>query len=336
MKLHGGNIGVYSEGEDNGSLFYIDIPITRVRPRRIRPHDLYYEDLARGISLVHNIQPSELDEIDMSRGGDTNSIGEVIHRENSNLSNATGGNGVGPVGSSTLDQHNTATTSTRVKKQHHFPSTTSSFISMIAHSVFGSSSSSGSSGSGSLSSMHPMNLVARQGKSKSSHRYKHTSKVGIVDENEVHEESGDQLLISSHASMHAVPPASPSKRPTSLLIVDDSAVNRKMLKRSLQDSVDYIEEAVNGKDCVGQIIAGKQYDIIITDYFMPEMNGLEAVQIMRKELNYTGKIIGLTGNTESTMIEAFKQAGANMVLTKPFQGNELVQLIQGNYPIVMC
>ncbi len=44
-----------------------------------------------------------------------------------------------------------------------------------------------------------------------------------------------------------------------------------MLKRSLMDVVDHIDEATNGGDCVSKVRLGKEkgYDIIIADYFMP-------------------------------------------------------------------
>jgi len=328
MKLHGGSIGVYSEGEGCGSTFYVDIPICRIRQRHVRSHNLYYQDLANGISLVHNRQPNELDELDASKAGDASSVGGgggsmggwFLHREVSNLSNITGGN---------ADNHSVG--GKAKKKLNH------SFIAKIAN-VFGKSPSSSNSSAvhqDVIGAHHSSPNVGRGLRKQPSLLPRpSSSKVGVLNECEPHIPS---ISLSHKSASHnkAEVPITGTKRITNLLIVDDSAVNRKMLKRSLIDIVDYIDEAKNGKDCLEQMQRRvteqpyDSYDIIIMDYFMPEMNGLEAVQILRKTLGYTGMVIGLTGNTESTMIDGFKQAGANVVLTKPFQGSELIELIQG-------
>jgi CheY-like chemotaxis protein len=70
------------------------------------------------------------------------------------------------------------------------------------------------------------------------------------------------------------------------------------------------------------------YDVIILDYFMPEMNGLEVMEELQR-MKYPGKVVGLTGNTENSMKEAFLAAGADMVLIKPLQGEDLQRIIHG-------
>ncbi len=314
MKLHGGSIGVYSEGEGHGSTFYIDIPITRIRTRRHRPNDAYYQELAQGISLVHAHNVNDPDENDNGShlGGEShgnNSVdGAELHREQSAMSGNVDANFI-----------------SAIVNRKPFTSLSSSFLSAIAQNVFGSNSSSTSqSAKGPLDAKHIHKI----------------SKIGVLDSLEAGVSTDImQKPNESRVDTHAVT-AQPSivKRQSSLLIVDDSTVNRKMLKRSLIDLVDHIDEATNGIDCVNKVISsmkssfggGKGYDIIITDYFMPEMNGLEATKQLRRSA-YTGKIIGLTGNTDAVMIESFKKAGANIVLTKPFQGADLHALIQSKF-----
>jgi len=142
------------------------------------------------------------------------------------------------------------------------------------------------------------------------------------------------------------PATTPKKRVYRLLIVDDSPVNRKMMKRMLQEVFEMIDEAMNGLDCLQKLHmmsvndkdnadcyeddnkAKVTYDMIIMDYWMPEMNGLETVQVLRAK-GYGGKIVGLTGNTEKAMNDQFRAAGVDLVLTKPYQGSDLVELFQG-------
>lgn len=138
------------------------------------------------------------------------------------------------------------------------------------------------------------------------------------------------------SSVHVTVPSIPARR---LLIVDDSPVNRKMLKRMLQEVFEVIDEATHGLECLQklQVSAVNQeehekkmisYDIIIMDYWMPQMNGLETVKVLRSK-GYTGKIIGLTGNSEKEMNDNFQAAGVDLLLTKPYQGIDMVQLFQG-------
>jgi len=145
----------------------------------------------------------------------------------------------------------------------------------------------------------------------------------------------------------------PLQRLKRVLIVDDSAMNRKLLKRSLQNIVDSCDEAVHGKDCLEKVKQAMEkdreamdaagminiqqpqpmgYEVIITDYFMPEMNGLEAIGHLRKaegDFKYGGMIIGLTGNADEATKLAFEEAGANVVLTKPFSTDQLQSILQG-------
>ena len=148
------------------------------------------------------------------------------------------------------------------------------------------------------------------------------------------------------------PATTPKKRNYRLLIVDDSPVNRKMMKRMLQEVFEVIDEAMNGLDCLQKLHmmsvddkdnadcyeddnkAKVTYDMIIMDYWMPEMNGLETVQVLRAK-GYGGKIVGLTGNTEKAMNDQFRAAGVDLVLTKPYQGIDLVELFQGKQLWIM-
>ena len=113
-------------------------------------------------------------------------------------------------------------------------------------------------------------------------------------------------------------------------------VNRKMLKNVLRKKFDKFEEAEDGEDALARYHShsyghdanqhSNYYDVIITDYLMPRMNGLELVKQLRSN-GYTGQIIGLTGDTD--MQAAFEEAGANHLLTKPVQGKVLLETVQG-------
>jgi CheY-like chemotaxis protein/HPt (histidine-containing phosphotransfer) domain-containing protein len=87
-----------------------------------------------------------------------------------------------------------------------------------------------------------------------------------------------------------------------------------------------ITEAVNGADAVAALRTN-QFDIILMDIQMPVMDGLEATRIIRHEIRSNIPIIALTANAVKGEMEKCIQAGMNDYLSKPFEEEELVQLI---------
>ena len=107
-----------------------------------------------------------------------------------------------------------------------------------------------------------------------------------------------------------------------VLIVDDVPMNRKMLRRVLENRYDIIDEAENGQEAVDMVKAtvggeiGSYYDMITMDYQMPVLDGITATRRIR-DLGYVGLIIAVTGNALREDTERFLSSGANKVLTKP-------------------
>ncbi|MEM7184379.1 MAG: response regulator [Spirochaetota bacterium] len=115
-----------------------------------------------------------------------------------------------------------------------------------------------------------------------------------------------------------------------LLIVDDSFMNRLIIKQLLRKIVPNITEADNGKQALEILQENKvSYDMILTDFYMPEVTGPELCQRLRKMHRYVNlPIIILTGsNDRSDVLEIFK-SGANDFLTKPFIKEELLARIE--------
>ena len=70
------------------------------------------------------------------------------------------------------------------------------------------------------------------------------------------------------------------------------------------------------------------FDLVLIDYVMIELNGPEAVQIMRGDLHFAGGIIGVTGNALPSDLTFFQQCGADTVITKPLTNKKLMDAIQ--------
>jgi len=97
-----------------------------------------------------------------------------------------------------------------------------------------------------------------------------------------------------------------------------------------QNSLQYfnckVVEAENGLEAV-EILKTKEFDIILMDIQMPEMDGIEATKFIRNKLNIKTPIIALTANAFKTEIEKCRKAGMDDYVTKPFDETNLVETI---------
>jgi len=109
-----------------------------------------------------------------------------------------------------------------------------------------------------------------------------------------------------------------------ILIIDDDADVRWLL-RSLLESQDYdCEEAPNAITALTMIQDG-EFDLILTDYQMPRMNGLELLQRLStlREISTT-PVVMLSAIADDALILKAKQAGAKAILMKPIEFDELL------------
>ena len=99
-------------------------------------------------------------------------------------------------------------------------------------------------------------------------------------------------------------------------------------------SQDYIVEEFDEEVALGEKEEGSKkrsdmgFDLVFMDYVMTTMNGPEAVQIMRRDLKFTGGIIGVTGNALPADLTYFQECGADLVITKPLTNKKLMDAIE--------
>jgi len=113
-----------------------------------------------------------------------------------------------------------------------------------------------------------------------------------------------------------------------ILIVDDSAMLRDMLMYALNEGG--YEDVVSATNGVEGLEKAKrdQYDLIISDVNMPEMNGLDMIKEVRKLPNYTKTpILVLTTERSEEMKQKGKQAGATGWIVKPFVPDQLLKVV---------
>ncbi len=116
--------------------------------------------------------------------------------------------------------------------------------------------------------------------------------------------------------------------PLRILVVDDTAVNRELVKLMLQPLGLKIEEAAGGAEAI-QAAIGTPYDLILMDVRMPGVDGLEATRVIRgaSPVNRTTPIIALTADVQPENAAACRAAGMNDVLAKPIVPRALLAAI---------
>jgi two-component system, cell cycle response regulator len=112
-----------------------------------------------------------------------------------------------------------------------------------------------------------------------------------------------------------------------VLVVDDSPVYRKLVETTLSSQQYSILLAKDGREAM-ELFAQHLPPLVITDWQMPDLSGIELCQKIRAEYQnaYTYLIL-LTGMSEKDNIVAGLAAGANDYLTKPFHAGELLARI---------
>jgi two-component system chemotaxis sensor kinase CheA len=103
----------------------------------------------------------------------------------------------------------------------------------------------------------------------------------------------------------------------SVLLVDDSAFFRNMLAPVLKAAGYRVSVANNAKEGLGVLRGGKQFDVILTDIEMPDMNGFEFAESIRSDSKFEAlPIIALSSTISPAAIERGRQAGFHDYVAK--------------------
>lgn len=116
----------------------------------------------------------------------------------------------------------------------------------------------------------------------------------------------------------------------SALVVDDAPFIRDLMKKGLRDNFPglHIEEAVNGRKAQ-QLLSRQNVDLILCDWEMPEMSGLELLTWCRAQENLkTTPFIMVTSRGDKENVVQAIQAGVSDYIGKPFSNDQLVAKIK--------
>jgi two-component system, chemotaxis family, chemotaxis protein CheY len=109
------------------------------------------------------------------------------------------------------------------------------------------------------------------------------------------------------------------------LVIDDSRAMRSIL-RSILASLDFdVDEAADGREAVDILSRDEKFDLVLVDWNLPEMSGLEVVIEVRKDQRLAGlPLLMVTTETEFERVTQALQAGANEYIMKPFDRDMLL------------
>jgi hypothetical protein len=120
------------------------------------------------------------------------------------------------------------------------------------------------------------------------------------------------------------------RRPLRVLVADDNATNRMVAAKMLQEFEVQIATACDGAEAVAAATRF-EYDVILMDMRMPEMDGLQATRAIRSRGGKLAEmaIVAFTANAYLDDINACRDAGMNGFVAKPVRKKELVAAIVG-------
>ncbi|MDY6891966.1 MAG: response regulator [Pseudomonadota bacterium] len=113
-----------------------------------------------------------------------------------------------------------------------------------------------------------------------------------------------------------------------VLIVDDSRMARRMIHRVLHNlGITHLLEAANGHEAI-ELLQRENVDLVVTDYNMPEVNGVELAEFIRhSDLHSHLPILMVTSEADAARLSQVKHAGINALTDKPFEPETVKRLL---------
>jgi two-component system chemotaxis response regulator CheY len=109
------------------------------------------------------------------------------------------------------------------------------------------------------------------------------------------------------------------------LVIDDSRTTRAIIGQILREIGLEVVEAANGREGLEQLRLDPELDLVLVDWNMPEMNGLDFLRAVRAQPEYQSlRVLMVTSETGREQVMRALSAGANEYIMKPFTRDILV------------
>lgn len=113
------------------------------------------------------------------------------------------------------------------------------------------------------------------------------------------------------------------------LVIDDSRAMRMVIGGFLRDLGYIVDEAGQGQEALSLLSRGEPRDIVLVDWNMPVMNGLEFIKAVRSDPRYADtRLLVITSETEVGQMVNALSAGADEYLMKPFTDESLCSKLE--------
>jgi len=144
----------------------------------------------------------------------------------------------------------------------------------------------------------------------------------------------DELKLAMANTLNFIDPAAMtlenfSPEDMHVLVVDDSSLARKHIKRVLGSiGIEQFTEAEDGLEAT-KILEDHYFDLVVTDYNMPNMDGQELVDHIRKNSSQASvPVLMVTSEDNDNRLAAVQKAGVSAICDKPFAADTVKELIQ--------
>jgi CheY-like chemotaxis protein len=122
--------------------------------------------------------------------------------------------------------------------------------------------------------------------------------------------------------------------PLNILIAEDDIINQKLIERILYKLGYHTDTVPDGIQVLSSIVK-KDYNVILMDVRMPELDGMETTQYIRKMTIEQPYIIAMTANAMSKDRDECLQSGMNDYIAKPLRLNEIIKTLKTAASFVM-
>ena len=103
------------------------------------------------------------------------------------------------------------------------------------------------------------------------------------------------------------------------LVIDDARTMRMLMRVTLQKLGFQVSEAANGREGLERLNAEQRPDVVMVDWYMPEMDGAEFVRTVRSRPDLAGlRLVVVTGETDAAQVGKVTETGADTYVSKPF------------------
>lgn len=127
---------------------------------------------------------------------------------------------------------------------------------------------------------------------------------------EIYQESESKFISNTYEKIHKI------NSNAKILVVEDNPINLKLIRHWFEGLNLKFHYSVMATSAI-EILKKEQFDLILMDIQLPEMNGYQCTEYIRQELKISTPILGITAHTMKTDIDKCFESGMNAYLMKP-------------------